>query len=418
VTLLARRKSAKKTRQWAPNPYAIAQLLVDNLNIEPVYESSGEEADKFLHRAFNIKGERATLTEAVELFRKLAVAVGSPMSTAQVLELAEAKRVAQLFAVEQIKRILPYLVPLLDAEFKPFDTGHSRQGQSVQTWFGDAGQLMIDEASYLDPIQGAVSNCYLISAMIALAWVKPPSWEAGLRSARFSPPEESSFEWRFHNDRGRERSPVKISGRIPVNAKRKPRYARSASGESWPSMLEKAYVMKMRGADAKEAEPTLADYQAIEKQGSTPPVACQVLAGGLLGGEILDSASDAKLFSPGRTGPVKTSGVVRRPVMAWTKDDIGVKDRKVWEKTGLWPNHAYAVLGVMPSKHIVLRNPHGVATTARRGYATGKWQPDDRDPVELNKNGVFAISPPLFFKHFEDMGWVEHKPQRRRRSGS
>ncbi|HKX49715.1 MAG TPA: C2 family cysteine protease [Candidatus Binatia bacterium] len=418
MTLLARRKSAKKTRQWAPNPYAIAQLLVDNLNIEPVYESSGEEADKFLHRAFNIKGERATLTEAVELFRKLAVAVGSPMSTAQVLELAEAKRVAQLFAVEQIKRILPYLVPLLDAEFKPFDTGHSRQGQSVQTWFGDAGQLMIDEASYLDPIQGAVSNCYLISAMIALAWVKPPSWEAGLRSARFSPPEESSFEWRFHNDRGRERSPVKISGRIPVNAKRKPRYARSASGESWPSMLEKAYVMKMRGADAKEAEPTLADYQAIEKQGSTPPVACQVLAGGLLGGEILDSASDAKLFSPGRTGPVKTSGVVRRPVMAWTKDDIGVKDRKVWEKTGLWPNHAYAVLGVMPSKHIVLRNPHGVATTARRGYATGKWQPDDRDPVELNKNGVFAISPPLFFKHFEDMGWVEHKPQRRRRSGS
>ena len=60
----------------------------------------------------------------------------------------------------------------------------------------------------------------------------------------------------------------------------------------------------------------------------------------------------------------------------------------------------------MPSKHIVLRNPHGVATTARRGYATGEWQPEDRDPAELNKNGVFAISPALFFKHFEDMGWV------------
>ena len=41
------------------------------------------------------------------------------MSTAQVLELAEAKRVAQLFAVEQIKRVLPYLVPLPDAEFVP-----------------------------------------------------------------------------------------------------------------------------------------------------------------------------------------------------------------------------------------------------------------------------------------------------------
>ncbi|MGZ9057695.1 MAG: C2 family cysteine protease [Burkholderiaceae bacterium] len=330
------------------------------------------------------------------------------------MELAEAKRAAQLFRVEQIKRVLPYLVPLLDAEFAPFQDAQNQTGQSGRTWFGDAGQLMIEDASYLDPIQGAISNCYLISAMIALAWVKPPSWESGLSSSRFNPPDEAAFEWRFHSERGRERSAVKISGRIPINAKRKPRYARSASGESWPALLEKAYVMKMRSADAKEAEPTLADYQAIEKKGSTPPRACQVLAGGLTSGEILDDASDAKLFSPNRRGLIKDSGIVRRPVMAWTKDDIGVKDRKVWEKTGLWPNHAYAVLGVMPSKHIVLRNPHGVATTARRGYATGKWQPAGRDPVELNKNGVFAISPPLFFKHFEDMGWVEHRPQRRR----
>ena len=184
----------------------------------------------------------------------------------------------------------------------------------------------------MDPIQGAVSNCYLISAMIALAWIKPPSWQTGMSSARFKPPEEAAFEWRFHSERGRERNPIKITGRIPINAKRKPRYARSVSGESWPALLEKAYVMKMRSADATEAEPTLADYQAIEKKGSTPPRACQVLAGGLISGEILDSASDAKLFSSSRTGLVKASGVVRRPVMAWTKDDIGVKDRRVWRK--------------------------------------------------------------------------------------
>ncbi|MEO8187121.1 MAG: C2 family cysteine protease [Burkholderiaceae bacterium] len=404
-----------KTRQWAPNPYAIAQLLLDTLDIESVYESSGDAADKFLLGAFNVRGEQTTLTEAVELFRQLAVIVGRPMSMAEVLQLAEAKQLAQVFAVEQLQRVLPYLVPLKDAEFQPFENVPNPNGQSGRTWFGDAGQLVMDNASYLDPVQGAVSNCYLISAMIALAWTKPPSWEAGLRSTRFNPPEEASFEWRFHSDRGRERSPVKISGRIPMNAREKPRYARSASGESWPGMLEKAYVMKMRAADAKGKEPTLADYQAIERKGSTPPRACQVLAGGVVGGEILDTASDIKLFSP-RAGLVKTSGVVRRPVMAWTKDDIGVKDRKVWEKTGLWPNHAYALLGVMPSKHIVLRNPHGVATTARRGYATGEWQPVDRDPVELNKNGVFAISPALFFKHFEDMGWVEHEPQSRRSS--
>lgn len=403
----------KKTRQWAPNPYAIAQLLLDNLDLEGVYESSGQKADEFLHRAFNSKGEQGTVTEAVELFRQLALAVGRPMSTAEVLELAEAKRAAQLFRIEQIKRVLPYLVPLLDAEFAPFQNVQNQEGLSGRTWFGDAGQLMIEDASFLDPIQGAISNCYLISAMIALAWVKPPSWQTGLRSARFSPPDESAFVWRFHSERGRERSPVKISGRIPVNAKKKPRYARSASGESWPALLEKAYVMKMRSAKTKESEPTLADYQAIEKKGATPPIACQVLAGGQVDGEVLDHASDAKLFSPSREGLINASGIVRRPVMAWTKDDIGVRDKKVWEKTGLWPNHAYAVLGVLRSKHIVLRNPHGVATKVRRGYATGKWHPPGRDSVELNKNGVFAISPPLFFKHFEDLGWVDHKPPRR-----
>ena len=65
----------KKVRQWAPNPYAIAQLLLDNLNIEGVYESTGEKADEFLRRAFYARGEEATLTEAVELIRKLAIAV-------------------------------------------------------------------------------------------------------------------------------------------------------------------------------------------------------------------------------------------------------------------------------------------------------------------------------------------------------
>ena len=78
-------------------------------------------------------------------------------------------------------------------------------------------------------------------------------------------------------------------------------------------------------------------------------------------------------LSPG--GAVKTpDGVMTKPVMAWTKKDIGVKDKEIWERTGLWPSHAYAVLGVMDSGHIVLRDPHGRATERRRGYAEGPWQ--------------------------------------------
>ena len=103
---------------------------------------------------------------------------------------------------------------------------------------------------------------------------------------------------------------------------------------------------------------------------------------------------------------------MRKPVMAWTKTDIGVTDSKVWEKTGLWPSHAYAVLGVMGNpdrpEFVVLRNPHGVATDAetRPGYAKGAWNADGQ-AVELNKRGVFAIAPELFYKNFGDIGWID-----------
>ncbi|MBA2548208.1 MAG: hypothetical protein H0V16_07085 [Burkholderiaceae bacterium] len=397
--------------QWAPNPYALAELLLDKQELAQLYEGGGEEADDFLQTAYNAASKKITITEGVELFRQLAAAVQRPMTTSAVLELVEAKQAAEVFSVEQIRRVLPYLVPLLDAEFAVLEKMDTRGGQAQGTWLDDAGPFIIEEASYLDPIQGAISDCYLISAMIALAWVKPPSWETALRTVRFDPPKEPALEWQFHTERGRERNRLKISGRLPVSSKKKPRYARSVSGESWPGMLEKAYVMKMRPADASGDEPQLADYQAIEREpvSISPPRACQILAGGARDGEILDNrANDAKLLKP-RSRLVNAVGVVRLPVMAWTKDNIGVKNRKVWEKTGLWPNHAYALLGVTPTNHIVLRNPHGLATKPRRGYARGMWTPKNREPVELNKKGVFAISPPLFFNYFDNMGWVEYK---------
>ena len=407
-----------KTKQWAPNPYALAELLLDQQELAQLYEGGGAAADDFLRTAYNAASKNITITEAVELFRQLAAAVQRPMTTSEVLELAEAKQAAEVFSVEQIRRVLPYLVPLLDAEFAVLEKTGTSGGPSQGTWLDDAGPFIVEEASYLDPVQGAISDCYLISAMIALAWVKPPSWETALRTVRFDPPTEPALEWQFHTDRGRERNRLKISGRLPVNSRKKPRYARSVSGESWPGMLEKAYVMKMRPANARGDEPTRADYQAIGRPApkgvsTSPPRACQILAGGTHVGELLDHRSnDARLLRP-RSRLVNASGVVRSPVMAWTKDDIGVKNRKVWEKTGLWPNHAYALLGVTPTKHIVLRNPHGVATTPRRGYAKGTWTPVNREPVELNKKGVFAISPTLFFKYFDNMGWVKHKPPNR-----
>lgn len=182
------------------------------------------------------------------------------------------------------------------------------------------------------------------------------------------------------------------------------RYARSRSPqESWPALVEKAYVMNARASGTAD-ELTALDYKAIDR-GSTPARACQSLMGGRVRGEILDSLRGAEIFLRG--GRLSAPhGVMSKPVMAWTKENIGVKEKKVWEKTGLWPNHAYAVLGVMQTGHVVLRNPHGRATQRRRGYAEGPWQVNGLS-VNLNVDGVFALSRDLFYAHFNDISWVD-----------
>ena len=134
---------------------------------------------------------------------------------------------------------------------------------------------------------------------------------------------------------------------------------------------------------------------------------------------------DRKIFLEGALAT--PSGVMTKPVMAWTNTvenmrqpltrdgiDLNETNRDVWKETGLWPRHAYAVLGVMLAdnavEHVVLRNPHGAPTDPndRLGYHEGPWMPDGRPPVPLNQDGVFAISRDLFYANFVDIGWNDH----------
>ncbi|MEP6609197.1 MAG: C2 family cysteine protease [Burkholderiaceae bacterium] len=394
-------ESAKK--KWAPNPYSIAQLLVDDLDVDTLFDADGKSVDQKLRDALRVEDKQRSATEVFQLFQQITQLVERPTTLAAVMALEPVKKAIEIFGVNQLQRLLPYLVPLADALFLASD---STPGQSsAPGWFKDSGALLIDDASYLDPIQGAVGDCYLVSVMIALAWSKPEFWSARLTSSGFNPPSQSAFQWQFHGEEDAATVNVKVTGRVPVAGKNTPRYARAASGESWPGLIEKACVMKARPAGAAGNEPSPADYQAIDR-GATPPRACQMLVGGNVRGKLLDTRAGAKIFST--EGDLHTAtGIMKQPVMAWTKEDIGVTDPQVWEKTGLWPNHAYAVLGTMTSDHVVLRNPHGVATEIRAGYAEGPWRPDGRDAVPLNQKGVFAISPEVFFKHFDNIGWVE-----------
>lgn len=384
--------------KWLPNPYVIAQGLADAPNLLSIIRSDGKTADAFLRDAFVSRSRRQkTVVGSLKVFRDIADLFDSPVELSQAIDKSKEIWAREGYTAEEIARVLPHIAPTMEPV--------------ASTRFADADKLIVDNVSYLDPVQGDVGDCYLISAMSALAWTKRELLTTRLNDSGFGPPASRSFEWRFHKDTGAVDGPTEVSGRIMMEGS-VPRHARSSSPvEDWPSLLEKAYVAKVCGV----VDPSRANYRSIDakNEGSLPQSACQALLGGETQAEILDSDAGEKIFtSQGRL--FTASGVMSKPVMAWTKveEDLG-GNRDVWEATGIWPRHAYAVLGVMRSNdrvtHVVIRNPYGAATDkSRDGYHDGPWDPAGRPPVTLNENGVFAISRKLFYDNFEDIGWVDH----------
>jgi Calpain family cysteine protease len=394
--------------KWLPNPYTIAQQLANVPDITSIIRSGGKTADAFLLDAFVSGRKRKTITGALKVFREIADLFDSPVSLSQALDRTKKIWAREGYSTEEIVRALPSLVPILEPV-------------SRET-FADADDLVVNNVSFKDPVQGDVGDCYLISAMIALAWTKSRLLGERLNASRFDPAGTRSFAWQFHDHTGPVNGEIEVTGRMMMNGNT-PRYARSSSPvEDWPSLVEKAYVAKVGGANVLEGEPSRANYVSIDakNKGSTPPAACQALVGGAVKGALLDSDAGRRIFSQqGRLAEDdalsfgSTSRVTTKPVMAWTKpeEEMEETDPDVWKATGIWPRHAYAVLGVMFSNnritHVVIRNPHGTPTDPDRpGYHDGPWEPDDLAPVPLNQNGVFAISRELFYTNFEDIGWV------------
>jgi len=394
--------------KWLPNPYALARQLTNLPEIGPNFRS-GKAADNFLLEAFVSRRKQKTVIEAVAVFERIAALFKEPVTLAQAIDESKQVWAEEGYTVDEIARVLPSLVPLIDAP--------------AAQEFSDADQLIVKEASYLDPVQGIVGNCYLISAMIALAWAETQKLTASLNSAGFNPP-GSSFRWLFHERAGPAAGEVTVTGRI-LMAGAIPLNARSSSPvEDWPSLVEKAYVAHVCGPNVENGELTQANYQSTDaiEEGTMPPVACRALLGGKRRGANLSEDGDRRFFLDGALAT--PSGVMAKPVMAWTNTvenmrqphtrngiDLNEGSRDVWKETGLWPRHAYAVLGVMVAdnavEHVVLRNPHGAPTDPddRLGYHDGPWMPHGRPPVPLNQDGVFAISRDLFYANFADIGW-------------
>ena len=342
--------------------------------------------------------------------------IDKPMPLARVMDLDKVKSAG--FTQEQLRRVLPLLVPIADARFSSPSDAQTADLSSdlVVAAFGDSEELLFDDATYLDPVQGSVADCYLIASLIALAWTNPDGWESRLTASGFNRhAEDRSFRWQFHNEAGSTRGALRVTGQIPMTENGQV-YARSATPtEYWPALIEKAYVVMRRGGGAESGEPTPDQYQSINH--GFPQDACQSLVG-----SVQNEASEVR----------------RRPedfcLLAIAGYESGSNHRTRTKLTACsprtatfgrrrvcFPNHAYAVLGTMgssPFTHVVLRNPWGRKTTVRAGFSADEsWKPDGRPPVPLNEAGVFALSRELFYKYFGDIAWVEAAQQSEGASG-
>ena len=247
-------------------------------------------------------------------------------------------------------------MPITDAEFAA--NVDATLSPRIVAANGDVDQLMVGGTGFLDPIQGGTADCYLISSMIALAWTHPSVLERLLNSTGFGTRGNRSFTWQFHHDAGATRGPVTVTGTVPLR-EGSPLYARSFEPtESWPSLLEKAYVTMIRNLTN---EPTPDDYRLISN-GDVPQDACQSLVGGTTDLNVLPRCPNIFSFQHADGHLGTASGVVNRPVMVSTMSSQ-IEGKTVSKETGLFFDHAYALLGVMKSQdgveHVVLRDPYG-----------------------------------------------------------
>ena len=156
--------------------------------------------DAFLREALLSKGKKKTVTEAFAVFQQIAELFERPVSFGRALATARPIYQAAGYTTEQVIPALLDLLPIVGGPSA--DDSFADAGQLT-----DAGQLIVQKAMYLDPVQGAIEDCYLISAMIALAWAVPQQLAARLTAAGFAPPADRSFQWPFQIPEGASAKP-------------------------------------------------------------------------------------------------------------------------------------------------------------------------------------------------------------------
>jgi hypothetical protein len=411
-----------KTPTWSVNPIALAELIIGPDLTKLISEKDpGQEIDltrirEMLEKAFASRHEDAAKLELIfdsdgktparlDVFQQLADSLSKPQELALILKLPLVQDAIQLFGEEKIREILPYLAPVTDASFAPPGAEIPRGAPGVVgQWRAlSAADYILSDTSYRDPRQGFVMDCYLISAMIALAWSRPQKWAEQVKKTG------GPYRYRFHSPGAADPKITEVTPKLPLNKYGRLAYARSSTNdaEGWPGMFEKAYVGREFGLSD---EPTPSDYQEMKNCLREPQVACHMLAGGASHSRRTEANSSQSEWLQNRY----SLGATTNPTIAWTWDTREKMDSFTWTQTGLRHGHAYAVLGVMnraQKNYVVLRDPWGWINPSQTHANGGPWTPDPApngvETVNLNAYGVFALQAGVFDKCFQAIGWVE-----------
>lgn len=400
--------------RWSCNPIALARLAVGGGHDQasrPWPDSWEAVQDLFrtvykgdARAIFYGSGDTPSLLHLLHRVSDL----DKPLTLREMLAEPEVKSLmARLANPEWMVRLLPFIATVTDMDFSPPGTEATLNDNPVIGSYEKIGTLEVDGVSWLDPEQGSTADCYLISTMISLAWARPRRWREVLSAATQGDP--GTLHVTFNPGPGpAKRNRVDLPPSVPLDVNGALIYAHSSvHEETWPALLERAFVMNERDC---VGDPTVKDYRDIGRL-MLPHVAAQVLMGGETGRQFPGDTPFQAVV--GRCpGSVTTS-----PTMAWTKDPQEAGASPVeWLQSTLIPGHAYAVLGRMENngdKFVVLRNPFGNNPLVA-GAPSGEWADgaalNGGAPVSLSQHGVFAIGETRFNAFFHAVDWLEAPP--------
>jgi hypothetical protein len=197
---------------------------------------------------------------------------------------------------------------------------------------------------------------------------------------------------------------VEVSDAIPIRySNNRPMYARSSeAGETWPSILEKAYAKWESGHTGDTPSIPSTAY-------GSPARACAELTG-LSKWSVATAGSSADdLWSLVRQN--SRSHRTFNPMVASTYGSgQDSPDKVVYADANLVANHAYTVLGWDyrdGKKYVILRNPWGSTEATQGSLAGTAWFYDIswwRSISLAESDGVFGLETSVFKSYFSHLG--------------